>query len=497
MTFSKDFYWGGAVAANQCEGAWNVDGRGMARTDVTTGGTVNTPRMVTFIDKDGQKQKLPSHGFKLPEGAHFAVFDDELYPNHDGIDFYHHYKEDIALLKEMGFKMFRLSISWSRIYPTGEETEPNQAGLDFYRNVFTELRNAGIEPLVSIWHFDTPLALEEKYGDWQDRKYIELYEKYVTTIFKEYKGLVKYWLTFNEINCMSTQPWVAAGINSDDERVRMIAAYHQFVASAKVVKIAHKINPDNKVGMMYCGHFSYAHSANPDDVIGTMNFMHSMMFYCDVQCRGYYPQYKLKELERLHITLPIQEGDLEILKEGKVDFLSLSYYCTHVTGKKTKGILKGMNGLDTGYKNTFLPKSDWGWTIDPQGLRYALNYLYDRYQLPLMIVENGIGAIDQLKDNKVHDTYRIEYLKAHLKELSKAIELDGIPVMGYTMWGPIDLIAASTGEMKKRYGFIYVDREEFDLKTLGNGSMKRYKKDSFYWYKKVIETNGQILEEDC
>ncbi len=162
MKFSEDFYWGGAVAANQCEGAWNVDGRGMARTDVTTGGTVNTPRMVTFIDKDGNKQKLPNHGFKLPEGAHFAVFDDELYPNHDGIDFYHHYKEDIALLKEMGFKMFRLSISWSRIYPTGEEEKPNQAGLDFYRNVFTELRNAGIEPLVSIWHFDTPLALEEK-----------------------------------------------------------------------------------------------------------------------------------------------------------------------------------------------------------------------------------------------------------------------------------------------------------------------------------------------
>ena len=200
MKFSEDFYWGGAVAANQCEGAWNVDGRGMARTDVTTGGTVNTPRMVTFIDKDGNKQKLPNHGFKLPEGAHFAVFDDELYPNHDGIDFYHHYKEDIALLKEMGFKMFRLSISWSRIYPTGEEEKPNQAGLDFYRNVFTELRNAGIEPLVSIWHFDTPLALEEKYGDWLDRKYIALYEKYVTTIFNEYKGLVKYWLTFNEIN---------------------------------------------------------------------------------------------------------------------------------------------------------------------------------------------------------------------------------------------------------------------------------------------------------
>ena len=249
MKFSEDFYWGGAVAANQCEGAWNVDGRGMARTDVTTGGTVNTPRMVTFIDKDGNKQKLPNRGFKLPEGAHFAVFDDELYPNHDGIDFYHHYKEDIALLKEMGFKMFRLSISWSRIYPTGEEEKPNQAGLDFYRNVFTELRKAGIEPLVSIWHFDTPLALEEKYGGWLDRKYIALYEKYVTTIFNEYKGLVKYWLTFNEIN--NTINFLPDDASDEAYQEAYQHLHYQFVASARAVQIGHEIDPENKIGCRY------------------------------------------------------------------------------------------------------------------------------------------------------------------------------------------------------------------------------------------------------
>lgn len=283
---------------------------------------------------------------------------------------------------------------------------------------------------------------------------------YSETILKRYKDKVTYWLTFNEINCMSTQPWVAGGISSDDEQVKMSAAYHQLLASAKVVKLAHDINPDNKIGMMYAGHFAYPNSADPDDIIGTMNFMHKMLFYCDVQCRGAYPNYKLKELAREGITLPIKDGDLKILKEGTVDFLSYSYYCTHVTGKNTKGILKGMNGLMTGYKNTYLPKSDWGWTIDPQGLRYSLNLLYDRYQLPLMIVENGLGAVDVLEDGNVHDTYRIDYLKAHLSELKKAIELDGIPVMGYTMWGPIDLVAASTGEMKKRYGFIYVDVDD-------------------------------------
>lgn len=464
MSFPTDFLWGGATAANQCEGAFQEHGKGLSTADVMTLGAHGKKRIIT---KD--------------------IDQTYYYPSHKAVDHYHKYKEDIALFAEMGFNVYRMSIHWTRIFPKGDEEEPNEDGLAFYDAVFDELHSYGIEPLVTISHFETPLGLQA-YGSWENRKTIDFYVRYAETILKRYKNKVTYWLTFNEINCMSTQPWVAGGISCDDEQVKMSAAYHQLLASAKVVKLAHDINPENKIGMMYAGHFAYPNSADPDDIIGTMNFMHKMLFYCDVQCRGAYPNYKLKEFAREGITLPIKDGDLKTLKEGTVDFLSYSYYCTHVTGKNTKGILKGMNGLMTGYKNAYLPKSDWGWTIDPQGLRYSLNLLYDRYQLPLMIVENGLGAVDVLEDGIVHDTYRIDYLKAHLSELKKAIELDGIPVMGYTMWGPIDLVAASTGEMKKRYGFIYVDVDDE-----GNGTYKRYKKDSFYWYAQVIKSNGENL----
>jgi 6-phospho-beta-glucosidase len=319
---------------------------------------------------------------------------------------------------------------------------------------------------------------------------IDFYLRYCETIFNRYKGKVKYWLTFNEINVMSTKPWMAGGINSDDEQTRMTAAYHQFLASAKAVQMAHEIDPNNKVGMMYAGHIAYSASCDPEDMQTTVDFMHKMLFYCDVQCRGYYPAYKLKEFEREGIVLPIEDGDLEDLMKGKVDFLSYSYYLTHVVGKDTNLDFKGLNGVKTGYKNPYLQTSDWGWAIDPKGLRYSLNLLYDRYQIPLMIVENGLGAVDKVEeDGSIHDSYRIDYLKDHLREMKKAIDIDGVPVMGYTMWGPIDIIAASTGEMKKRYGFIYVDVDDS-----GNGTFRRIKKDSFFWYKKVIESNGGNLE---
>lgn len=467
MSFPKNFLWGGATAANQCEGAYEINGKGLSCADVMIAGSHGQKRRIT-------KQIEP----------------DVYYPSHRAVDHYHHYQEDIALFAQMGFKVYRMSINWTRIFPNGDESEPNEEGLKFYDRVFDELEKYNIIPLVTISHFETPLGLQ-KYGSWQNRKLVDFYVRYAKTLLTRYQGRVRYWLTFNEINCMSTQPWVAGGINSDDEQVRMSGAYHQFLASAKVVQLAHQIDPNNQVGMMYAGHFAYPNSPHPDDIIGTMNFMHQMLFYCDVQCRGYYPAYKIKELKRKEIVLPIIDGDLDELRRGTVDFLSYSYYCTHVTGAKTKGIIKGMNGLETGYKNQYLNQSDWGWTIDPQGLRYSLNLLYDRYQLPLMIVENGLGAKDELVDGQVHDQYRIDYLKQHLLELEKAIDLDGVEVIGYTMWGPIDLIAASTGEMKKRYGFIYIDVDD-----LGNGTFKRYKKDSFYWYQKVIETNGKILKEE-
>ena len=467
MGFPKDFLWGGATAANQCEGAYQEDGKGLSTADVMCLGAHGVKRKIT-------KQ----------------IEENEYYPSHKAIDFYHHYKEDIALFAEMGFRVYRMSINWTRIFPNGDEEQPNEKGLAFYDRIIDELEKYHIEPLITISHFETPLALQ-KYGSWANRIVVKHYLRFAEILFKRYKGRVHYWLTFNEINCMSTQPWVSGGIESDDESIRMTAAYHQLLASAKAVIMAHHIDSENKVGMMYAGHFAYPNSCNPNDVIATMDFMHKMLFYCDVQCRGYYPAYKKQELQRLNIKLPIMQGDLDDLKNGTVDFVSYSYYCTHVTGEKTKGIMKGMNGLDTGYKNQFLPKSDWGWTIDPQGLRYSLNLLYDRYQLPVMIVENGLGAIDQLEKGEVHDDYRISYLKTHLKELEKAIMLDGVDVMGYTMWGPIDLIAASTGEMKKRYGFIYVDVDDY-----GNGTYQRYKKDSFYWYQKVIQTNGEYIHEE-
>ena len=405
------------------------------------------------------------------------------------IDHYHRYKEDIELFAGMGWNCYRLSISWPRIFPDGDEAEPNPEGLAFYDALIDDIVAHGMQPLVTISHFETPLALQ-KYGFWENRKLVDFYTRYAGVLFRHFKGRVKLWLTFNEINCMSTQPWVSAGIDSEDERVRMTAAYHQFLASAKAVRLAHSIDPENRVGMMYAGHFAYPNSCDPDDVIGTMDFMHKMMFYCDVQCRGYYPAYKLREMERQGVTLPRQPGDDEILRGGTVDFVSYSYYLTHVTGKKTRGILKGLNGLDTGYKNPYIPKSDWGWGIDPQGLRYSLNYLYDRYQLPVMVVENGLGAQDTVEpDGSIHDPYRIDYLRAHIAEMKKAVELDGVPVMGYTAWGPIDLIALSTGQMSKRYGFIYVDMDEN-----GAGTLRRIKKDSYYWYKKVIASNGEDLD---
>ncbi|MFP7159398.1 family 1 glycosylhydrolase [Priestia aryabhattai] len=464
--FPKDFLWGGATAANQCEGAYLSDGKGLSTADVMTVGVHGDPREITK-----------------------SVVEGMYYPSHNAVNHYHRFKEDIALFAEMGFKCYRMSIAWSRIFPNGDEEIPNEKGLEHYDEVFDTCHQYGIEPVVTISHFETPLGLQ-KYGSWTNRSVVNFYVHYCQTLFNRYRGKVKYWLTFNEINVMSTKPWMAGGVDSNDEQTRMTAAYHQFLASAKVVQIAHEIDPDNLVGMMYNGHVAYPASCDPKDIQTTTDFMHQMLFYSDVQCRGYYPNYKLKEFERKGIVLPIQDGDLEELMKGKVDFLSFSYYATHVVGQKTNLKFDGLNGVKTGYKNPYLSASEWGWTIDPMGLRYLLNLLYDRYQIPLMIVENGLGAIDKVEeDGRVHDSYRIEYLRKHLKEMKKAIDIDGVPVMGYTMWGPIDIIAASTGEMKKRYGFIYVDVDDN-----GNGSFKRIKKDSFYWYKKVIETNGEHLE---
>lgn len=487
--FSKNFFWGGATAANQYEGGWNADGRGPAMTDVTTAGTATTPRYVTYQMPDGSVQALPLMAQK-PVGAKPVVAEGYYYPNQQAVDFYHRYKEDIALLAEMGYTMFRMSISWSRIYPKGIEERPNQAGLDFYHKVFAELKKYNIEPLVTICHYDTPLYIEEELGGWENRATIALFDKYAKTILDEYKKEVKYWLTFNEINSQLMMVKFVPNYPKKLAAVAYTKLHHQFVASARAVQYAHKINSTYRVGCMIAGMCNYPLTCDPKDQLLVQQDRQEMNFYCgDVMVRGAYPSYAKRLWEKYGAQVDITEQDKADLLAGKVDFYSFSYYSTSCVTTHKDVEADGSGNLSLGAKNPYLQYSDWGWSMDPDGLRYYLNEVYDRYQVPLMVVENGLGAVDVLeKDGKVHDPYRIDYLRGHIKAMEQAINEDGIDLRAYTPWGCIDLISASTGEMKKRYGFVYVD-----LDNEGNGTYNRYKKDSFYWYKKVIATNGEDL----
>ncbi|KMV79091.1 family 1 glycosylhydrolase [Faecalibacillus faecis] len=494
MGFKEEFFWGGATAANQYEGGWNEGGRGPALTDFTTGGSVNEPRKVTWIDKDGNAHATPQVHFDdaLPEGGdHYACLDGYLYPNHEGTDFYHHYKEDIKLFADMGFKMFRMSISWSRIYPRGDEETPNQEGIEFYRDVFKELRKYNIEPLVTIHHFDTPIYLVEKYGDWQDRKYIDFFVKYCKTVFTEYKGLVKYWLTFNEINnTLNVINMFGDGTTDEDYKKRLTHLHYQFVASAKAVKLGHEIDSENKIGCMLAGAITYPHTCDPKDMLLNQQTMEENFWYCgDVQCFGTYPPFAKRIWREHNITdLDITEEDLKVLKEGTVDMFTYSYYMTNnVTTHETEDTVQG--NFAAGIRNPYLTYSDWGWALDPLGLQYSLEMIYDRYRIPLMVVENGLGAYDTVEeDGLIHDDYRIDYYRPHIKAMSAACD-NGVDLIAYTTWGCIDLVSAGTGEMRKRYGFIYVDKHDD-----GTGDLSRRPKDSFYWYKKVIESNGMNLD---
>lgn len=487
--FPDNFLWGGATSSSQLEGGCREGGRGMTIQDVATAGTNNKPRYFTYIDKDGRPGKYEQFGGRLPEGAKYAVLDGEYYPSHRAVDFYHHYREDIRMLAEMGFRVFRMSICWSRIYPKGTEEEPNREGLEFYRNIFLELKKYDIEPLVTIWHGENPLNLENEIGGWNSRKMIAYFDKYVRTILTEYKGLVKYWLTFNELNnTIMFLDLMGKELAEKEAQATYQQIHHKFVASAHAVMAARQIAPECKVGCMIAYAVNYPSTCAPEDVIAAMEKNQRISFYCgDVQVRGYYPSYSERILEQAGVKLEITEQDLADLKEGTVDFYSFSYYSSAcVTAGKSVEAAKG--NFTIGEKNPYLKYSSWGWGMDPDGLRYALNQIYDRYQIPVMVVENGLGAIDEVeKDGSIHDSYRIEYLRDHIKALGAAIE-DGVDVFGYTTWGCIDEISASTGEMMKRYGFLYVD-----LDNDGNGTLARKRKDSFFWYKEVIASNGQRL----
>ncbi|WP_238902817.1 MULTISPECIES: glycoside hydrolase family 1 protein [unclassified Clostridium] len=477
--FPKNFMWGGATSSKQGEGAWNIDGKGPTLFDHVTAGSHTKARKFTR-----------------------NIEQNEYYPNHDGVDMYHRYKEDISLLAEMGFKIYRMSISWARIFPNGDDKEPNRAGVEFYRNVFKECRKYNIEPLVTIYHNDIPLNLVEKYEGWSNRKLVDFYVNYCDVIFSEYKGLVKYWLTFNEINFM-TQPvglYFAGAVKEefeinfstmkfDDISKNYQALHHQLIASAKAVSLAHKIDSNNKVGCMLGGMVYYPRTCSPDDIIYAQKKMQIDNYLCgDVQVFGQYPYFSKRYFKENNIKIEVEPEDEETLIMGKVDFYSFSYYATYCASENPEYQLTGGN-MSMGLKNPYLETSDWGWTIDAKGLRYFLNEVYDRYHIPIMVVENGLGADDKVEeDGSIHDVYRVEYLRKHIEQMGEAIE-DGVDLIAYTMWSCIDVVSASTGEMKKRYGFIYVDRD-----SEGSGSLERKRKDSFYWYKKVITSNGEDLE---
>lgn len=483
--FPKGFLWGGATAANQYEGGWNLGGRGPATSD-------------TYIAVDPDKRKDMSHFGKPVSRAdvEFALADQEgLYPKRWGSDFYHRYKEDIALFAEMGFKTFRLSIAWSRIFPKGDELEPNEEGLAFYDAVFNELNKYGIEPLVTLSHYEFPLHLALEYGGWKNRKVIEFFVRYAETVFKRYQGKVKYWLTFNEINILGMVGYLSGGLLFEDGKNDLEAMYqavhHQFIASSLATKAAHEIDPENKVGCMLARMENYAATCNPDDVLAALKKDRENLFYTDVQVRGAYPSYMKRFFKENNIRVVFEPGDEAILKQYPVDFMSFSYYMTSITRALPDKDKATAGNLILGEANPYLEASDWGWQIDPVGLRITLNKLYDRYQVPLFIVENGLGALDKVEaDGSIEDSYRIAYLEKHIQQMYEAIE-DGVELMGYTPWGCIDLVSASTSEMSKRYGFIYVDAND-----QGKGSFDRSRKASFYWYKDVIASNGaNVLTE--
>ena len=472
--FPKEFLWGGATAANQCEGAYDEDERGLASVDV--------------IPYGEDRFKVARGEIKMLE-----CDDSHLYPAHYGIDFYHRYKEDIKLFADMGLKCFRFSIAWTRVIPDGDG-EVCDKGLDFYEAVVDECLKYGIEPLITINHFDAPINLINKFGGWKDARMIDAFLKLCEALFKRLGNKVKYWLTFNEINMLLHLPFMGAGIlfeeGEEKNQVLYTAAHHELVASAKAVIMAHKMMPDAMVGCMLAAGQFYPFSCNPDDVYKGMEADRDNYFFTDVQARGEYPVWALKRMEKANVKLTISEEDKKILKEGTVDFISFSYYssrCVSADPEVCKNYAKG-NAVFASVKNPYLKASEWGWQIDPLGLRITCNTLYDRYNKPLFIVENGLGAKDIIEDGKIHDTYRIDYMREHIKAMNAVINEDGIPLLGCTFWGIIDLVSASTGEMSKRYGMIYVD-----LDDKGEGTYNRLKKDSFYWYQKVIKTLGEDL----
>lgn len=473
--FKENFLWGGAVAAHQLEGGWQDGGKGVSVADVMTVGAHGVPRRITN-----------------------GVLEGENYPNHEAIDFYGRYKEDVKLFAELGLKCFRTSIAWTRIFPNGDETEPNEAGLQFYDDLFDECLKYGIEPVITLSHFEMPYHLVTEYGGWKNRKMIEFFVRFAEVCFTRYKDKVKYWMTFNEINNQANYkedfaPFTNSGLKfeagDDREKIMYQAAHYELVASAQSIEIGHKINPDFEIGCMIAMVPIYPYSCSPSDMMAATVAMQRRYWFTDVHCKGRYPSYMKAYFDRKQFNLDITAEDKVQLTKGTVDYIGFSYYMSFAVKDHDKGPAFDYDEANDLVENPYVKASDWGWQIDPTGLRYAMNWFNDRYELPLFIVENGFGAIDEIDaDGEIHDEYRIDYLREHIEAMQEAVIYDGIDLMGYTPWGFIDLVSAGTGEMKKRYGFIYVDKDND-----GDGTLNRSKKDSFHWFQKVIESNGDKL----
>lgn len=469
--FPSDFLWGGAIAANQAEGAWDVDGKGPSMADIEIlPDEYDRTHVVGFAHTTKQIEEAlqDTHGY---------------YPRRHGIDFYHTYKEDLALMKEMGFTCFRTSFNWTRIFPQGDETEPNEEGLKFYDDLIDEMLKNGIEPVMTISHYEMPVHLITKYKGWYAPEMIDFFERFCKVLFERYHDKVKYWIVLNQINSLGGWGEFASLGMVDDgyddwESAKYQATHHQFVASAKAVKLAHEIDQNMRIGMMLGDDALYPATCRPEDVFAnTQRMQMSIYFYSDVLLRGEYPGYALRYFKDHDIHVNMSEEELALLKQYPADFLSFSYYFTRITDAKQS----------QPKENPYLETSIWGWATDPLGFRNSLNQYWDRYHVPIFIAENGLGALDKVEDGQIHDDYRIAYLRSHIEAMREAV-LDGVNVFGYASWGPIDIISCSQGEMSKRYGYIYVDRDD-----RGNGTNKRIRKDSFYWYKHVIETNGEEL----
>jgi Beta-glucosidase/6-phospho-beta-glucosidase/beta-galactosidase len=487
MGFPKNFLWGTSISAEQAEGGWNEDGKSPVQADYGAAGTTTENRKIWYQNADGTRGSMAQFSH-LPAGAKYQLFDDIHYPNHEAADFYHHWKEDLALFAEMGFTTFNTTIAWSRIYPHGTEGGVNQEGVEFYRQVFTEARRLGMDPVITLYKYDEPVYFEETYGGWMNRKMIDEFVAFAQTCFTEYKGLINKWLTFNEINILRL--FIGLPGMRADIKDRFIELHNQMVAAARCVKAAHEIDPENKVGCMIAGICSYPLTSDPEDVMFNYSSFQDKFCYCaDTMMRGVYPSFAQKIWQKFHVDMHVSKEDEKDLKEGCSDFLAFSYYMsTCMTTHDENGDQIGANGVN-GTLNPYLKASDWGWPIDPTGFRYFLNVLYDRYQKPLFDVENGLGAYDHVEaDGSIHDDYRINYHREHIKAMKLALE-DGVDLRGYTTWGGLDLVSFTSGQMDKRYGMIYVDMDD-----QGNGSLKRTKKDSFYWYQKCIKSNGEDLD---